>query len=123
MFKNLVILMLSFIILYLTNPTEDKFVDYYSQKVEEMKTDGDWKDKIVLGGKQLNVRMNVKKEDKVIYTIYTVNFMGEEEKYLGIATKFINITKTREKAEEAKKKAEELKDDVKEGAEKLKKDL
>jgi len=106
MFKNLVILMLSFIILYLTNPGEEKFIDYYSQRIEETKGNGDWKDKIVTGSKKLNVMMNVKRDDKVVCSIYTVNFMGEEEKYLGIATLFFDITKVEEKVEEFKDKRE-----------------
>ncbi len=106
MFKNLVIVMLSFIILYLTNPTQDKFIDYYTQRVEESREEVDWKDRVVIEGKKLNVMMNVKREDKVIFSIYTVNFMGEEERYLGIATLFFDITKVEDKVEELKEKRE-----------------
>ena len=104
MFKNLVILMLSFIILYLTNPNEEKFIDYYSQRMEETSENNDWRGKIVIGGKKLNAMMNVKRADKVICSIYTVSFMGEEEKYRGIATLFFEITKAEEKVEEFKEK-------------------
>ncbi len=106
MFKNLVIVMLSFIILYLTNPTQDKFIDYYTQRVEESREEADWKDRVVIEGKKLNVMMNVKREDKVIFSIYTVNFMGDEERYLGIATLFFDITKVEDKVEELKEKRE-----------------
>lgn len=107
MFKNLVILLLGFIVLYLTNPTEEKFVKYYEERIEKMQKKEGWKEDVLTAAKKVNLRMNVKRGDKIIYSIYTVNFFGEEEKYLGIATRFFDITKAEEKVEEIKEKAAE----------------
>lgn len=108
MFKSLIIIMQTFIILFLTNPGEEKFISYYEKKIEKVQGEskGDWKEDLVLTGKKLNVKMNVKRENKVIYSIYSINFLGEEERYLGIATLFFSIDK-------AEKMVEDIKEEVK----------
>ena len=102
MFKNLLILVLAGTVLYLTNPNENEFIEFYSEKIEAMKEDAGWADKVVLETKELNVKMNVKSENKVIYSLYTINFMGKEEEYIGIGTKFITAEKVREGTEKIK---------------------
>jgi len=107
-FKSLIILMQTFIILFLTNPEEEKFINYYEKKIEKVQgeSQGDWKDELVLTGKKLNLKMNVKRDNKVIYSIYSINFLGEQERYLGVATLFFSIDK-------AEKMVKDIKEEVK----------
>lgn len=113
MFKNLVILILTAVVLYLTNPSDADFKEYYSTKIEQMQEDAGWMDKVVLETKGLNAKLSVESENKVFFTIYTVNFMGSEERYLGIGTRFFDMKNLKEKSEK-------VKDGVKEGATKIK---
>lgn len=113
MFKNLIILILSATLLNMTNPDEVDFNNFYKGKIEKLQEDSGIIDKVILETKGLNAKLNVKSEDKMFFSIYTVSYMGKEEKYLGIAKRFINI-------EKAKEKAAIVKDGVKEGAKGIK---
>lgn len=102
MFKNLIILILTSILLHMTNPSDSEFKKYYGEKIEKMQEKVGLIDKVILGTKELNAKLNVKGEDKFFYSIYTVNYMGQEEEYIGIGTKFVNAEKAREQAKGVK---------------------
>ena len=116
MFKNIIIIVLTGIVLHLTVPDDRDFKEFYSDKIEKQQEDTSTINKVILGTKGLNAKMNVKSEYKVIYSVYTVNFMGKEERYLGIAKHFINIEKAKESAAKVKdgltKEAKEIKEKI-----------
>lgn len=102
MFKNLIILILTSILLHMTNPSESEFKKYYGEKIEELQEKAGLIDKVILGTKELNAKLNVKSEDKFFYSIYTVSYMGQEEEYIGIGTRFVNVEKAKEQAQKTK---------------------
>jgi hypothetical protein len=81
--------MLSFIILYITNPTQDDFTNFYDQKISKEQKDATISSKILLEGKKMYLMMNVDRKDRYIYSVYTIELSGEKEVYIGIVKNFI----------------------------------
>lgn len=52
MFKLTVLSMLSFIVLFLTNPTQEEFLNFYNQKINESKKEETLTKKIFLESKK-----------------------------------------------------------------------
>ncbi|WP_319370750.1 hypothetical protein [uncultured Ilyobacter sp.] len=89
MFKLIVLVMLSFIVLYITNPTQEEFLNFYNKKINESKKEETLSKKIILESKKIFAQMKVERKDRYVYSIYTVDFAGEKEVYIGIFKKFI----------------------------------
>ena len=89
MFKLTVLVMLSFIILYITNPTQDEFLNFYNKKINESKKEETLSKKILLESKKIFAQLKVEKKDRYIYSIYTVEFSGEKEVYIGVLKQFM----------------------------------
>ncbi|WP_319202130.1 hypothetical protein [uncultured Ilyobacter sp.] len=89
MFKFTVLAMLSFIVFYLTNPTQEEFLDFYSQKINESKKEETLSKKLLLESKKIFAQLKVDRKDRYVYSMYTVDFAGEREVYIGVFKKFI----------------------------------
>lgn len=89
MFKLTVLAMLSFIVLYITNPTKDEFLNFYSQKINESKKEETLSKKIFLESKKIFAQLKVERKDRYIYSVYTVDFSGDKEVYIGVIKHFI----------------------------------
>lgn len=89
MFKLTVLIMLSFIILYITNPTQEDFTNFYTQKISEEEKDESLSGKILLEGKKIFFKMNIERKDRYVFSIYTVESSGEKEVYIGVFKNFI----------------------------------
>jgi|GEM_PF-723803 len=88
MFKLTVLSMLSFIVLFLTNPTQEEFLNFYNQKINESKKEETLTKKIFLESKKIFAQIKVERKDRYVYSVYTVDFSGEREVYIGVFKKF-----------------------------------
>ncbi|WP_320046544.1 hypothetical protein [uncultured Ilyobacter sp.] len=89
MFKLIVLAMLSFIVLYITNPTQEEFLNFYNQKINESKKEETLSKRVLLESKKIFAQLKVERKDRYIYSVYTVDFAGEREVYIGVFKTFI----------------------------------
>ena len=94
-FKSIIVLMLflmlSLVTLYITNPTEEQFRNYYSQQIDQEKTNTNWLEKIALEGLKLQGNSTIVRLDRHIFSLYKVNQLDEEIYYIGIFDHFIEM--------------------------------
>jgi len=90
-FKTIVILLLSFIVLHLTNPSKEKFKSYFSNEISKAEVNQDLVNKLALEGIKLQSNLTLEQKNLEICSIYQVNYLDKKEGYLGIFNLFIHI--------------------------------
>ncbi|GLI56406.1 hypothetical protein PM10SUCC1_19200 [Propionigenium maris DSM 9537] len=90
-FKTIVILLLGFMVLYVTNPKEESFEAYYSRQITEEEMDKNWLEKMALEGIELQGKMTIKRKDMNIFSIYQIDRLDKKVGYLGVLNLFIPI--------------------------------
>jgi len=90
-FKTLVIILLSFIALYITNPTEEKFNSYYSSQISKEEMGKNWFEQTALEGLKVQGKLTLKRKDLIVFSIYQIDRLDKKIGYIGILNFFIPI--------------------------------
>lgn len=90
-FKALVIILLSFIALYITNPPEERFESYYSNQISKEEVDKNWLETLTLEGFKMQGRLTLKRKNLYVFSIYQVDRLDKKIGYLGFFNIFIPI--------------------------------
>lgn len=90
-FKTVVIILLSFIALYITNPAEERFESYYSNQISKEEMDKNWLETLTLEGFKMQGKLTLKRKNLGVFSIYQIDRLDKKIGYLGFFNIFIPI--------------------------------